>query len=382
MGELSMKLKKLAGAFVALSILSTSIGQAYACTAILITDTSGKAYKGRTLEFSVPVPTLLTYFPAGTKIESVTPAGKQGLSFNTKYAILGMAGDAIPGAKQPFIADASNDQGLTFSSNQLNNSSAPPVGSNVSKILSVGDLGAWILGNFKTTGEVKAAIANGSVDFWLPNVPGFGNVPLPQHYAIFDKGGNGIVIEFRNNKTNVYDNPVNVLTNGPDFPWHLTNLNNYTFTNKDQNTGRLGKLKLETQDAGIALSGLPSAQTATGRFVKAAFYANYVRKAKTPDEAITTLGHIMNNFDRPYDLTMDGAGGVGDGPRGGQSSSEVTDWTVMNDLSRNLFFFRSINSLNWVKVDMAKLKNLTQVKGVSIEALNNAGFDATNLFYK
>lgn len=162
----------------------------------------------------------------------------------------------------------------------------------------------------------------------------------------------------------------------------MTNLNNYTFTNKDKNTAQLGSLKLETQDAGIALAGLPGAETATGRFVKAAFYAHYVRKGKTPDEAVVTLGHIMNNFDRPYDLTVDAAGGIGDGPRGNNLSSEVTDWTVMNDLSRNLYYFRSINALNWVMVDMNQLKNVTHFKSVSIQDLNKAGVDATSLFIK
>jgi len=187
------------------------------CTAILVTDVNGNAYKGRTLEFSAPVPALLTYFPVGTKIESSTPSGKQGLTFNTKYAILGMAGDAVPGSKQPFIAEGSNDQGLSFSSNQLNNSTTAPLSADSSKILAVTDLCAWMLGNFKTVAEVKAAIVSGNIEFWLPNIPAFDNLPLPQHYAVFDRSGKGLVIEFQHNKTNVYDNPVNVLTNGPEF---------------------------------------------------------------------------------------------------------------------------------------------------------------------
>jgi penicillin V acylase-like amidase (Ntn superfamily) len=40
---------------------------------------------------------------------------------------------------------------------------------------------------------------------------------LPLHYAITDKAGNGLVVEFQNGKKQVYDNPVNVLTNGPIF---------------------------------------------------------------------------------------------------------------------------------------------------------------------
>jgi penicillin V acylase-like amidase (Ntn superfamily) len=378
-----MKAKAIISLITASSLTLGLFSNALACTSLIITDLSGNAYKGRSLELSMPVPTLLTYFPAGTKIESATPSGKQGLTFNTKYAILGMAGPAVPTAKQAFFAEGANDQGLTFSSQWLNQSTSPTVGSDNSKILSINDLATWILGNFKSVAEVKAAMLSDKVDFWLPISPILDkNAPFPQHYAIYDKKGGALVIEFTNGKKQVYDNPVNVLTNGPNFPWHLENLNNYTFTNVDKNTGQLGKLNLVTQDAGIALTGLPSAQTSQGRFVKAAFYANYVQKAKTPDQAILTLGHIMNNFDRPINLSVDGPGGAGASTRKNDFSSEVTQWTVMNDLNRNLYYFRSIDALNWSAVDMNKLTSVKSIKSVSTKDVIKAGADATNLFLK
>ena len=184
------------------------------------------------------------------------------------------------------------------------------------------------------------------------------------------------MIEFANGKKNVYDNPVGVMTNGPEFPWHLTNLSNYTQSNVDKNTGQLGKLKLQTQDSGIALTALPSAQTSQGRFVKAAFYANYVQKGKTPDEAINLLGHIMNNFDRPNNLTVDPAGGIGDGGATKTITSEVTQWSVMGDLSRSQYYVRSINALNWTVIDMAALKNVTEIKTISTYKVDQVNANA------
>jgi penicillin V acylase-like amidase (Ntn superfamily) len=166
------------------------------------------------------------------------------------------------------------------------------------------------------------------------------------------------------------------MTNGPQFPWHLQNLNNYTFNNVDKNTGQLGRLKLETQDAGIALAGLPSANTSEGRFVKAAFYVNYVKKASTPDEALVTLGHIINNFDRPIDLTVDRPGSAGDGGRSNFTTSETTRWTAMADMTRNLFLFRTIDALNWTVIDMNQLKNLKEVKMVPIHETEKKGANA------
>ncbi|WP_370624812.1 linear amide C-N hydrolase [Polynucleobacter sp. MG-27-Goln-C1] len=370
-----MNIKNIVSLLTASSLIVASIGNAVACTSLMMTDVKGNGYHGRTLEFSSVLPTSMTYFPAGTKIESFTPAGKQGKTFNTKYAILGMTALALPTAKQVTFADGMNDHGLSMKINWLNSTTAVPFTAEDSKLLSITDFGSWALGNFQSATELKAALASKETEFWLPILKDFSPNPWPQHYHFVDKTGGNLVVEFTNNKMNVYDNPVGVLTNGPDFPWHLQNLSNYTFTNVDKNTGQLGTLKLSTQDAGIALTALPSAQTSQGRFVKAAFYVNYVRKGKTPDEAMNMLAHVMNNFDRPYDLTVDGAGGSGDGVRGKGYSSEVTVWTTMSDLNRNQYYVRSINHMNFAVVDMNKLANIKQIKSISSYDVDKAGAD-------
>jgi penicillin V acylase-like amidase (Ntn superfamily) len=374
-------MKKLLPALLVITALLLQAPAAQACTTILVTDASGRAYHGRTLEYSSLLPMDMTYFPAGTKVISSTPAGNQGLTFDTKYPILGMSFQVLPSAKQVTFAEGINDQGLSLSANWLTGTDSPTVGQDDARILAANDLGTWVLGNFKTVAEVKEAMTNGQTEIWVPASPLDPKAPLPLHYAINDKTGNSIVVEFTDGKLNLYDNPVGVLTNGPDFPWHLKNLQNYTFTNVDKNTGQLGKLKLATQDGGIALTALPSAETSQGRFVKAAFYANYVRKAKTPDEAVVTLAHLMNNFDRPYDLTVDEAGGTGDGVRSSSTSSEVTTWTTLQDLSRNLLYFRSIEAMNWAVIDMSKLKDVKQIKTVSTSDVDKAGADSFKLFY-
>lgn len=377
-----MKIKKIMSSFVALSLLGASIGNAIACTSLVVTDTSGRAYHGRTLEFASILPSNMTFFPAGSMVVSFTPSGKQGKTFNTKYAFIGMSANLVPNAKQPLVADGMNDQGLSMKTNWLNTTTAVPVGNDDSKILAVTDLTSWILGSFKSVAELKTSLGNKEVDIWLPVVKALSPNPFPQHYHVVDKTGDNVVIEFTNGKLNVYDSPVGVMTNGPDYPWHIENLNNYTFNNVDKNTGQLGKLKLATPDAGIALTSLPSAATSQGRFVKAAFYANYVRKGKNPDDAIVTLAHIMNNFDRPYDLTIDAGGGSGDGVRGKDASSEVTIWTTMSDLTRNHYYVRSINGMNFAVIDLNKLKDVKQIKSVSTYDVDKVVGDAFTLFTK
>jgi choloylglycine hydrolase len=377
------KLKTLASLFVAGSIFASSVASSYACTALMITDKSGKVYSAKTMEYSTNIPSQFTYIPAGTKMVSITPAGKDGLTFNTQYPIIGVASSFIPvaNAKQAMVIEAVNNQGLSLSTNELTGSTSPKIANPVdSKTLAVNDLASYLLGNFKTVAEVKQALQSGSVQVWLPKVPFAGNVELPDHYVLFDKTGAGIVIEYTDGLQNVYDNPVGVATNGPDFPWHLKNLNNYAFlTNLDKNTGKFNKLNVVAPDSGSALAGLPSIQISAGRFVKAAFYTNYVRKASTPEDAVVTLAHIMNNFDRPYDLTIDPPGFSGDAPAGSKTSSEVSLYTWMNDKDRNHYYIRTIHSMNFTTFEIDKLASVKSVVVIPLKQINDKNLDGTQM---
>jgi len=359
------------------------IESAFACTALVITDVNGAAYSGKTLEFSYPMPLSMEYIPAGTKIRSRTPRGKAGLEFSTKYPVLGLGMPAFPNANQDTMVEAMNDQGLSVNSNEFNDSKAPSdLGTENGKILSASDFAMWILGNFQSVKQVKQALLAGEVKVWLPVVPFMGNVPMPVHYAIFDKTGAGLVVEYSMGQQNVYENEVGVMTNVPDFSWHLQNLNNYAFlSNVDRNRGKFNNLTVSAPDSGNALAGLPSDQTSTGRFVKAAYYTNFVRKAKTPEEAIVTLAHILNNFDRPYDLSIDPPGAVGDGPPLKTVSSEVTMLTWMSDKTRNRFYFRTIDSYNFMMIDMNRLASETKIKKVPLAKFAQSELDSGHLLF-
>jgi len=368
------------------SLILTSMGNSSACTAMMMKDANGNAYQARTMEWAGVLPESLHYLPAGSSIQSVTPDGKQGMAFKTKYGFVGVSlKHMVPNVKQPGIAEGANDQGVSVSLNAFLGAEAPPVDSDTAKILSVMDFGAWVLGNFQNVAQVKQALATKEVSVWLPPLAIFGGMKAPFHYAVFDKTGAGIVVEFSEGKMNVYDNPVGVMTNIPEFPWHLKNLNNYAqLSNVDRNSGTFGSLKVSAPDAGNALAGIPFSQISTGRFVKAAFFTTYVRKAKSPTEAIQTLSHVINNFDRPYDLSVDPAGSNTEAAAGDTGmNSEVTLFTTMNDLAQNQFYIRPINAINFAKIDLHKLADLSEVKKVSFDQVAQLdGGDATELFLK
>ncbi len=357
-----------------------AVPTASACTALMITDKKGNAYSAKTMEYAVPMPFEMSYVPAGTKVVSVAPGKKPGFSFETKYPVLGVSADVGVGNGINMMVESANNQGLSISTNELPGSQSPAgAGSDAAKALATTDLGLYLLGNFQSVAEVKEALQGSAVSVWVPKIPLVGNIEAPFHYILFDKTGAGIVIEFLDGKMNVHDNPVGVVTNAPEFPWHLKNLNNYAqLTNVDKNIGQFGQLKVGAPDSGNTLASVPSSQISAGRFVKAAFYTQFVRKADSPEDAVITLGHIMNNFDRPYDLSID-KGYSAEGGAPGSTTSEVTLFTWMNDKVRNLYFLRTISALNFAKFEIDKLTPIKSVVKVPLEKISDTQLDGTQV---
>ena len=340
--------KALSFIFVLLSVNSAS-----ACTTLIIKDKQGAVYQGRTMEF-VDFPFYVSYFPKLTKFISKAPHGKIGLEFIAKYSFIGITGK-ITNSKHIFVTDGVNSVGLTFSLNALNNSKLPEI--TQQKILDVSDLGSWILSQFSTSSEVRFALETQQLGVVF-------DTTFPFHIAVFDRFGKGIVIEYIDGKQIIYDNPVGVLTNGPDFNWHLTNLNNYaSLSNVGNSRATINGYHIKSVDAGGNLLGLPSDDMSPSRFVRAAFYANYAEK---PDKenAIAVLGKIMNKFDRIRGITADkdkeGGGEFDNFPeelfgnisKNKSITSELVLWTSLTDLNNNIYYIRPANSLNYYKFDL------------------------------
>ena len=78
---------------------------------------------------------------------------------------------------------------------------------------------AWILTQFSTIDQVKAAIASVRVVGLEPS--------SVVHWRIGEPSGRQVVLEIVGGVPHFYENEVGVLTNAPGFEWQLTNLNNY-----------------------------------------------------------------------------------------------------------------------------------------------------------
>ena len=350
------------------------------CTSLIYLDANNRPYLGRTLELMFELPYQLSAFPKGIELNSQV-SGHPAFSWTTRYPFLAVTMPVAPpkpgasfGVAELKVVEGMNGAGLCFSvQSYADSGGGPRPADSTDALLSATELGAWVLGNFATVDEVKDALEKQTVA--LEPVPILGGVEMPFHYGVRDKNGNSIVIEFHHGKRTVYDNLVGVMTNGPQFSWHLTNLGNYTYLNNvDQPTARFGSYDVKQPDSGCAKAGLPSSDTAVDRFVRAAYYAKFAEKQTDPDLAVQTVAHIMNNFDRPRGATVehtseDSGGMRVEGIETKPVQTEFTSWTSVSDIDRRIFFIRGSGGMNYARFDVADLDGATEFRTASMASL-------------
>lgn len=360
------------------------------CTSLIYSDQTGGRFLGRTLELDVDEVYVIAYVPMGHRVES-TVEGHGKLTFEAAHPYLAVTAPArIPTEQDPLgandlkVIEGINTAGVSCSLLAYPTAGGKDTTGEVTKaLLQATDIGAWILGSFGSVAEVKEGLTEQPI--YLTRLSMVGDLPFPFHIVVHDRGGQSIVIEWQNGEQTVHDNPVGVMTNGPDFQWHLTNLGNWThLTNVDDSSASFGSLEVRQPDSGIATASLPSSNTSVGRFIRALFYAKFTEKAADSDAAMLTLARIMNNFDRPRGATVDpkaGAEGVSfQGTSRGDASApatEYTSWTSLSDLGNSRFLLRTYDAFGYSSFDLGELSKGDEVKIMLTSQLDAYGGDTT-----
>lgn len=333
------------------------------CTSLLYLDANNLPYVGRTLELSIELPYLIARLPRDSKYESQVE-GFPSLQWTTRYTILAVtmpmsmpAAGTAPQQSELKVIEGMNEAGLCFSVQSYGPAAGPqPDLDNSQAALAAIDLGTYLLGQCGTVVEAKAALEH--VQVALEPLAMLGGLSTPFHYALHDALGQSMVIEFHQGVRTIYDNPVGVLTNAPQFSWHLTNLNNYTFlSNVDHSHAQFMHYHAIQPGAGIAKAGLPTSDTSADRFIRAVYYAHFAQKEEDPDKAVQMVAHIMNNFDRPRGITIDPPD-IGSthlqvaGVSAEQVPTEFTSWTSISDINRRRLYLRGSEGMNYVFLDL------------------------------
>ena len=323
--------------FLALYLLS--ITSLFACTDLVVGTQDGAFINGRSMEFALPMHSKITLYPRGLQRQSKAPQDQQGLAWTSKYGYL-----AIDCLDQGITTDGMNEQGLSLGLLWFPGAQYPPVPPLMrDHAVVLQDFGAWILGNFSTVDDVKAALF--SIVVWAEPIEPI-DIP-PVHVTIHDAKGHHLVIEFLNGKMEILDNPNGVLTNAPKLEWHLTNLRNYiNLSAVNAGTVSINGTVLQPTGQGTGLLGIPGDWTPPSRFVRASLFKSFAISPKTASAGINLLEHLLNTVDIPFG-TVRGAGGP--------NHFELTQWVVIKDMKNKIFYYRTYEDLTLRSIDLKKL---------------------------
>ena len=317
------------------------INYADACTGITLRAKNKDMVVARTMDWSrAETDNMYVIVPRGHTQTSLSPDGKMnGLKFTSVY---GYAGIAVQ--SPDFVIDGTNEAGLNVGLFYFPEYGEYPWYNKKDQENSIADfeLAAWMLARFSTIEQIQAAIKNITVTNIDPTAS-------TVHWRITDATGKQVILEFIDGAAHFYDSTVGTITNAPDYPWHIKNLNNYVNL-KTGTAGptKLGNITLRAFGSGSGMLGLPGDFTPPSRFVRAALLSNYAPQQKNGYDAAMTAFHLLNNFDVPIES-------------GTALMPSATQWTIATDLDNKVIYYhtmynRAIRSIDMNNIDFANVK--------------------------
>lgn len=209
---------------------------------------------------------------------------------------------------------------------------------------------AYLLGQMHDVAQLRANLDELNI-VATDNALLDGNVPL--HWIVADKTGDTAVIEMGASGLKCYDNPVGVMTNSPEFPWHLQNLQNYPQLSPALAAGtQYGALKALGAGAGTGALGLPGDYTSVSRFVRMAFLRENVDQVSGQGATINTLSHLLNALDIPRGVKLMANG-----------EADYTQYRAYFDLTTASYFMQPYDDLTITQVNLTdEMVNATSPK--------------------
>ncbi len=339
-----MKRKHITVLFSALAaiVLNTPTD---ACTGLRLIAEDGSVVFGRTQEWGTfDLRSRVVIVPRNYELKTVLPDGKQGVVWKTKLALVGV--DAL---EKDVLIDGMNEKGLCANLFYHEGFSKYPEYDPAKAASSVPilALAPYLLTTCESTADVRTALAKISVVGIHEEA--IGGVP-PLHMIVTDRGGESIVVEFTDGVTKIHDAPLGVITNGPNYDWHISNLLNYSNVDVPLPHRTLKDLKSARFGAGSRLYGLPGDLTSPSRFLRVAAFSSTARKVPDATEGMYELFRVLDNFN--LTIGANAAEGGGESNQEGMRSSTI--WTTAYDTKNTILHYHTMHNRRVRMVDMKK----------------------------
>ncbi|PRP50842.1 linear amide C-N hydrolase [Bacillus halotolerans] len=260
------------------------------CTSLTLETADCKHVLARTMDFAFQLGTEVILYPRRYSWNSEA----DGKAHQTQYAFIGM------GRKLGNIlfADGVNENGLSCAALYF------PGYAEYEKTIredivhiAPHEFVTWALSVCKSLDDVKEKIRSLTI---VEKKLDLLDTVLPLHWILSDRTGRSLTIEPRADGLKVYDNQPGVMTNSPDFIWHVTNLQQYTgIRPKQLESKEMGGLALSAFGQGLGTVGLPGDYTPPSRFVRAVYLKEHLVPAADETKGVTAALQILANMTIP-----------------------------------------------------------------------------------
>lgn len=345
--------------FIFLAVMATGAicwSQTKACTGITLSTQDNQIITARTIEWALePLTAMLVVMPRGQKQFSLLPDGSSdGKHFVAEYGYVGIAVE-----DDAFIMEGINEMGLSAGLFYFPEYGEYMPYNEDDKSICISDMQfvAWVLSSCASIDEMVAL---------LPTIRIIGIDPRAStvHWRITEPSGRQVVLEIVDQEIKIHENPLGVLTNSPDFRWHITNLNNYVNLVSGAVAQReIGSLQLKAFGGGSGLHGLPGDMTPPSRFVRAALFQSTAPRLESTEETVVQAFHILNNFDIPLGIQFSEPELVPEMP-------SATQITIATDLQNKCLYYRTMYNASIRCIDLRKI-DLDRVN-FQIKSLENS----------
>ncbi|OQR90635.1 cysteine protease family C59 [Achlya hypogyna] len=283
---------------------------------------------GRTMDFQIDLDSTIEIVPRATLVQE--PIVKNcpdcpDYAWSTTYGFVGFNMFGINVA-----TDGLNEAGLSAAWLYLYATEYPIVDANDPRPV-VASLVTYILGNFATTDDVRAGLAEVQIaefDPVLGNLFSHGarESRYPLHVAVHDAAGKSLVIEFLNGTMVISDNPGGIMTNDPPLREQLAAVAAHT-------DGSL--------PGGYASQARYLRLAELNRLAKETYAPTTSYAAATPEQASISLAlHFLDA------VTI---------PEPAQAGGDATQFSVVRDHKRRKLFLQSTQNQLLRTVDFAQI---------------------------
>ncbi|MFG1462043.1 choloylglycine hydrolase family protein [Xanthobacter sp. DSM 24535] len=345
---LSRFARSTAIAVATMMAVALPLQQANACTSFLLHSLDGGFVYGRTMEFGLPMQSQFTIVPRKLALVGTGPDGtpNSGLPWATKFGAVGLNGLGLS-----ILVDGMNEAGLAggllYLPGVAEYQEVAP-GEAKTSIASY-ELLLYVLTNFASVEEVKAGLPKIKVNRSIQTTF---KMAVPLHMTLHDAKGKSVVVEYIGGELKIHDNPTTVLTNAPNFDWHIANLANYlNLSAYDPKPIKIGDLTLTPPSTGTGALGLPGDVSSPSRFVRAFQYTRAAPPLAKSKDAVDLAFHLLNTFDiAPGIVRTEADSQAG----GGVAGIETTEWAAVADLKTKHYYVRTFENSQTQFLDLNK----------------------------